>query len=238
MPFKLKLESNNVEIGHVDLIKIIKVEHFYMVFLKDIWINCSNQNFKIDNLTNLSIAKPHGYEYLASFDIIDSAKFNRNQNNCILLSSLDSITNSRYINNYSRLLSLWNLNDTNINWRDMSIEYKKIWLELCLEQSGIKYNNIKKNIVIDCTHISDIPSLYCLLGEAFFGWKGYIGSNLDALDDSLINIKSNGKKITFLNSNILIKNIDTTKNIKKYSESYISILTDIFSKHGFCVELH
>ncbi|MEY0320027.1 barstar family protein [Providencia stuartii] len=52
----------------------------------------------------------------------------------------------------------------------------------------------KKKIVIDCTHISDIPSLYCLLGEAFFGWKGYIGSNLDALDDSLINIKSNGKK--------------------------------------------
>ncbi|AVE44113.1 barstar family protein [Providencia stuartii] len=49
-------------------------------------------------------------------------------------------------------------------------------------------------MVIDCTHISDIPSLYCLLGEAFFGWKGYIGSNLDALDDSLINIKSNGKK--------------------------------------------
>ncbi|WP_434092644.1 hypothetical protein [Providencia stuartii] len=32
------------------------------------------------------------------------------------------------------------------------------------------------------------------MGEAFFGWKGYIGSNLDALDDSLINIKSNGKK--------------------------------------------
>lgn len=233
MTYKIVLESNDIDIGEVTSVHVSKTNIGYFILFKDI-IFYKNEFIKIKK--SLFLRRVGSYSYISQIEVIDSALFYLNKNNIAVLASNDSNLNVNYLNYYSYIMYMWN-NRENINWTNLSYSRKKIWLQACSDYSLKKTIKIQSNIVVNCHNIKDIPSLYCCLGEAFLGEKGYIGSNLDALDDCLIDIKHKNISILFNNSNQLIQALNTPKNKEKYKDDYISILLDIFTKHGFICQL-
>jgi len=97
------------------------------------------------------------------------------------------------------LLYLW---DTTT---DFVLLRKKQWAYkfACLLYWGIPDNLPNdKTIEIDCSTISTPYYFYTLLAEALLGRKAYIGSNLDALHDSLeqTEIKKDNRNILYFNN--------------------------------------
>lgn len=228
MSSHILLESKDKDIAEVVSIHVSRINKGYLLLLEGIHFFDDKSFFNIEK--NIFLKNISGYSYLAEIDIVDSAIFNSNSD-IILLVSAENELNINYLNFYSKLILDWNTCQE-ITWRNLSFTRKKIWLDACRDL-GVRCFNIKSNIVINCNDIKDIPSLYCCLGEAFFGEKGYIGQNLDALDDFLLEVKHSNNIIYFENSNQLIKHLNTPKNKIKYNDEYVSILTSIFQKHGF-----
>ncbi|CDL85795.1 barstar family protein [Xenorhabdus szentirmaii] len=237
MPSKTVLESDDLDIGEIELLHVNKVGENYLCFLKGIsYYNDYDFHFFNKNKC-LNIKRVGGYEYLASLFVIDQAKFIDKNNNVIIMASSDSWVNCNYVNLYSQMVSSWNSYDSvYLDWADLSSRKKKVWLDLSADWSDLKKKNIENDIVVDCSRITDIPSLYCCLGESILGKKGYVGRNLDSLEDCLIDIKHQGKKIIFKNSNRIFTIFNTALNRKKYQDDYVSIMANIFKKYGFKVE--
>lgn len=124
------------------------------------------------------------------------------------------------------LLYLW---DSNI---DFTLLRKKQWIYnfACLLYWGVPDNIPNdKTIEIDCSTISTSYYFYTLLAETILGRKAYIGSNLDALDDSLkqTKVKKDNRNM------ICFNNYDTERDDRIWkSKTAIEILTE----HNFQVE--
>ncbi|MCP9266884.1 barstar family protein [Xenorhabdus sp. XENO-1] len=237
MAFKIVLESNEVDIGETELFHINKVDGNYLCFFKEVkfYDGYDHSYLKKDHFLN--IKKGNGDTYLTSVYIIDVASFSY-ETNMVAIASSDYNVSCNYINFYSEMVFSWNRNDgAYSNWIDLSNEKKKIWLDLSFDWHGLQKKYIENDIIIDCSSITDIPSLYCCLGESFLGGRGYLGRNLDALDDCLIDITHKNIKVIFNNSIQMLNSLNTEKNRKKYQEDYVSIIVDILKQHGFVVEL-
>jgi RNAse (barnase) inhibitor barstar len=120
-----------------------------------------------------------------------------------------------------------------IDWRTLTIDEKREWLLACLFDTGLPKGIMSiKNYTIDGKEINNSVDLYCLLGQVFFGDKGYFGQDLDGLDDCFCDLKVLPETTLTVKSHerlaiVLNKKVDT----------YFTMLIDIFREHGLTIRL-
>lgn len=125
-------------------------------------------------------------------------------------------------------LSIWhkyNQNQlTTRYWLTLSRDQKQNWLEICYEKCVFNGFNLKVDsthiISLDLSIINDELDFYCLLGEEVRGVLGYVGYNLDALEDFM----SYNPNLTF---NILNQQCLYNKNIQKEALTKINTIMEI-----------
>ncbi len=228
------LEHDAVDLAEVGSIDATKTSDGYLLRLKDISFYQNHDLLEIKQ--NLFFKKVRSDAYLAQIELLDYAFFHLNQHDVVLFASDNSICNVNDLNCYANIISFWNKGRT-LDWRNLSRQQRKIWLDACSDWQLTTQRHIHSNLLVNCSEIVDISSLYCCLGEVFFGEKGYIGCNLDALDDCLLDLQHIHRTIIFQNSHQLFTVLNTPKNKALYQDDYVSILIEIFNKHGFFTQL-
>lgn len=125
----------------------------------------------------------------------------------------------------------WSCNNE-IDWNMINIKRKKDYLKACYWWGGRRFKiNDVNYIMIDGELITCDEDIFYYLGESFFGKRGYFGSNLDSLQDLLIDIVKNNE----INSKIKFKNIDLIiNNTNKY---FIDTLIYLLEKAKFKIEI-
>lgn len=122
-----------------------------------------------------------------------------------------------------------------INWSDLSVQYGDSWLSMCRELASkdnwIQTKVNENPIVLSAEGLRSEQDLYCYLGESFFGYRGYAGTNLDALYDVLME-NGLGCKISFKNkSQFSIDSANLTKDL-----NYFDKLVQVFLDAGLHLE--
>src|SRR6267154_4591896 len=119
----------------------------------------------------------------------------------------------------------WKLGES-IDWRILKDNEKREWLLACLFATGLPKGTMAiKNYTIDGGQVKNSIDLYCLLGEVFFGDKGYFGQDLDGLDDCFADI------IILPGTKLTIKNHERlASTVNKEITTYFTMLTDIFKR--------
>lgn len=139
-----------------------------------------------------------------------------------------------------KIIKLWQLGKEP-DWRQQPPQGRIQWLKACVQWTGLPKTRIHQdNYIIDGLQISDKTGFYCLLGEVFFGYKGYFGQDLYGFNDCFSEIGlyekektlvETGSIVTILHSVVLaeVLNIDN-------SEYFQNFLADL-KKRGFKVVL-
>ena len=135
------------------------------------------------------------------------------------------------------IIAQWKSNNLSIDWRPMTPEGKRQWLKACLFWSGLPNRTIPSfHYVIDGNQVTSDLDLYCLLGEVFFGYRGYFGQGIDGFDDCFSEISIyNPDGVVKDGATVVVKNALELKSV--LDEDYFQIIVDIFRKHGFHVIL-
>jgi RNAse (barnase) inhibitor barstar len=128
----------------------------------------------------------------------------------------------------SMLLDAWS-DGLSINWSDLSVQYGDSWLTTCRALAS-KTNWIQAKadedlIVLDAEGLRSEQDLYCRLGEAFFGPKGYAGTNLDALYD-VLRVNRLDCKIAFKDRKQFSAVCETLTNHAIYFDELIRVFLD------------
>jgi hypothetical protein len=91
--------------------------------------------------------------------------------------------------------------------------------------------------MIDANEVFVDIDFYCLLGEVFFGHKGYFGQDLYGFNDCFYEIFKFEKttEIVDKGAKVIIKNPFHLKDV--LTEEIFSELLKIFERKGFLVEL-
>lgn len=229
MSLSMKIESNDIVLGEIDWFDVYKSNDFFLILLRNVNFYQKDLCDSFNELVN--IKRINSEHYVMSFNIIDKA-FLSKEKDIVIKASLESWINYRYAKAYSDILYSWNNNDTPLNnWRNLSKEKRSVWLDLCYDCYGIKRNILQPVMIVNGMDVKDISSLYCSLGEAFFGNRGYVGCNLDSFDDCLIDIKHPNATIVFNDMNLINIALNTNKNYLKYHMDYTTLLFDILTKH-------
>lgn len=114
-------------------------------------------------------------------------------------------------------------------WLDMVQESKRIYISASYMVGGVRRCLEKDTIIIEGKYIHDYYSFYCEFGYAFFGDFGYVGNNLDAFDDCMVEVKRRDRqiKIIWKDSELSFKAINNTIPSEVYplsSHDMINIL--------------
>lgn len=136
------------------------------------------------------------------------------------------------------ILSEWRRGNTRIDWRTFTMKEKREWLKACLLWSGLPKQKITScDYVIDASEVSITLDFYCLLGEVFFGHKGYFGQDLDGFNDCFSEIFKFKKTTEIIDkgAKVIIKNPVHLKEV--LTGEIFSELLKIFERRGFLVEL-
>jgi RNAse (barnase) inhibitor barstar len=233
--FKIILEisqKDDLIIGSASMVNILKKENYYLIKLKD-FIKIDTRIIKENTLISFRINSQNSYFMQAN--CIE----NFNLKNSTINADLNSMIDMYYVNFYSKLLYSWSKDENKYFWNKLSTLRKKVWIDACFTWSGILNKKIKDNIYIDCLNVNQLIDLYCYLGDKFIGYRGYLGYNLDSLEDCLINIEHKSNlKIIFNNFSHLEKVLNTEKSFKKYKKDYTDILLDIFNQADFITEIN
>src|ERR1700741_3651560 len=81
-------------------------------------------------------------------------------------------------------LEHWRQGKSTLDWRQLTVKQKKEWLKACLSWTGLPGKKIKSfNYTIEGTQVNDDLDFYCLLGETFFGYRGYFGQDAYGFND-------------------------------------------------------
>lgn len=95
---------------------------------------------------------------------------------------------------------------------------------------------LNKHIVIDGAAISSIYHFYNLLAERFFGFRAYIGTNLDVLYEGFLEMYT---YIDFENSTIKIENASVLNDtFNAYRSDYLKDFIEVMSEFRINVELN
>lgn len=132
----------------------------------------------------------------------------------------------------SNILKEWANGNEIFYWKNNECkESKKLWLTSCLywQQTLPLNKRTTLNPHINLDNVNNILDFFCMLGEAFWGRKGYIGKDFYGFNDLLGDLTANGNKI-----NIYIKNDKKLKEFLErispinhsYYDIFISILVD------------
>jgi len=96
-----------------------------------------------------------------------------------------------------RIFEAWG-DGNSLSWRDLDGRYSDFWIEACMDLASSTdwIQECVANEVINLSPVSlrSEADFYCLLGESIFGYRGYVGANLDALFEVLM---VNGVRKTF-----------------------------------------
>ncbi|MCS4304932.1 barstar family protein [Chryseobacterium sp. BIGb0232] len=126
----------------------------------------------------------------------------------------------------------WN-NSIEIDWTKIkNLEIKGAYLKACYlwNHNIFEVKNINE-VYIDGRSIESDEDLYYYLGEQLIGKRGYFGSNLDSLEDYLIDIVKNNE----INTAIIFDNTDII--IKNTSKYYFETLVYLLEKAQFKIEI-
>jgi hypothetical protein len=140
------------------------------------------------------------------------------------------------------ILQHWRQGKSSLDWRRLtSNKEKKNWLQACLHWTGLPKRPIRAfNYIIDGAQIKSDTDYYCLLGEVFFGYRGYFGSNLDGWYDcfSEIHIHENTKPLVERGAKVIVKNSDQLKQVlMEVRDDYFLNTVEGFKTQGFEVKL-
>lgn len=139
------------------------------------------------------------------------------------------------------ILDHWRLGKSSIDWRPLTVKEKSEWLKACLSYTGLpKQITPGFHYSMEGNQVTCELDFYCLLGEVFFGYRGYFGQDLDGLDDCFIEIKNHqstdileSEKIT-----LTIKNsVDLATVLNQEFDTYFIDAIYILKKHGLIVTL-
>ncbi|MEJ5104991.1 barstar family protein [Chryseobacterium sp. MYb328] len=126
----------------------------------------------------------------------------------------------------------WN-NSIEIDWTKIkNLEIKGAYLTACYlwNHNIFEVKNINE-VYIDGRLIENDEDLYYYLGEQLIGKRGYFGSNLDSLEDYLIDIVKNNE----INTAIIFDNTDII--IQNTSKYYFETLVYLLEKAQFKIEV-
>jgi hypothetical protein len=138
-----------------------------------------------------------------------------------------------------QILERWK-NGESINWRSLTLKGRIAYVQACLFWTGLPTKTIKSgSYVINCSWIKNRVDLFCILGEVFFGERGYFGQDLDGFSDCFSEIHLHNRQIPVVEPNAVITIIDSERLQrvlnKRNIESYFYFL-EILGKHGFEVK--
>ncbi|EIX6434129.1 barstar family protein [Salmonella enterica] len=103
-------------------------------------------------------------------------------------------------------------------WLNLMLESKRIYISASYMTGGLRDYLEKDTITIEGKYIHDYYSFYCEVGYAFFGMFGYMGNNLDAFNDCIIEVKKENIRIKVIwkDSDLSFKAIDNTMPSEVY----------------------
>lgn len=142
---------------------------------------------------------------------------------------------------YYTLIKSWYAESKKYQWRELNTLSKKVWIDACRawtysNKKNYILNQQNKTIIFDGKQIKSELDLYCYLGELFIGYRGYMGSNLDAIEDVMIDLRNKEHySIVLKNLDQMLNNLSTEKNIlKRFTPLYfLENIVDIFEKAHF-----
>jgi RNAse (barnase) inhibitor barstar len=226
--------TDDIEINiKFDFFKILKKEKHYIIYIKNLeedlrWLLSEGSNYYISD----------GKFLFINFYMIENAL-----NNNIDFQNLElKVSNESEIelykdNFYADLVYSWKNNETKYKWYNLSTLRKKIWLGACRDKFNIIPNgSVNNNIHVYFKLVKTMLDFYCHFGDVCLGYHGYMGSNLDALDDCLARLKASTKgNLTFVfhDFNAFKKQILSERKFKKYDE----LIIDIFKSNKVSFEI-
>lgn len=226
---KIVLSHKNKEIGTSDYITVDNVDQEKSsIYLK---------NFKLSKVTQLekedviTISIWYNLKYKNEFitSLKDSTTFDSDDDLNFVCAPLPEDYEQKLID----ILWSWS-NNIHLEWQTLNSKEKNIWITACLYHSGVpSFFKKDTNFVIDGELITDESDFYCLLGETFFGYRGYFGRGLDSFADCLVEMKTGNKT----GSKVLLKSIHQIKKaLNSYYHDEFERIVATFQKFGFDVE--
>jgi hypothetical protein len=135
------------------------------------------------------------------------------------------------------ILDHWRQGKSTLDWRPLTTKEKKEWLQACLSWTGLPDKKIKSfDYIIDGNQVNSNLDFYCLLGEIFFGYRGYFGQDPEGFRDcfSEIFMRTNDKGTVDKGANVRIKNSGQIRDVLQDSFQYV---IECFRDKGFEIEL-
>jgi|GEM_PF-3765364 len=91
------------------------------------------------------------------------------------------------------------------DWRQQPLQGRKEWLNACVQWTGLPKTRIHRdNYILDGLQVTDETAFYCLLGAAFFGYRGYFGQDLYGFNDCFSEIALHQKEKTLVESGSIV----------------------------------
>ncbi|CAA0179087.1 barstar family protein [Tenacibaculum maritimum] len=214
-----------------DYFKIIKKNAHYIIHIKNLEKDVRSMLFE-----GSEYFISDGIYLMISFRVIKNSLNEENvdfKNIKIIVDSESSI--QLYSNNfYANLVYSWKKNESSYHWSDFKSEFKRrVWIYACSRLKSVNTEFISNgNIYIDLENINSESEMYCYLGEVFFGYRGYIGNNLSAFKDCLLDVKDvTNVKIIFRDK------MKQTETAKKYNINYGDEILNILDYHEIKYEI-
>lgn len=175
-----------------------------------------------------------GFGFRLSFETFEDAKIQDGKMFCCMYYADMKIIDKYYHQSQLDLLMAWERGEMP-DWKKLGKRKRQGWSLACGNWSGIgKMSKPNLNYIVDCNLVKQEDDLYCLLGEVFCGYRGYLGSNLNALNDS-IGIFSEGFATSELGT-VTFLNMDRLKQLPiVYKHDFAWYMKDFFTKEGFTV---
>lgn len=227
----IKLLLNDKIVGEANFINILKKDKLKHVFFYELSLHNAlyiekNNNIELEiwigdslhtNLTLLSIKDIEIAKDMVSFDSLF-------QGNTLL-----------YKQDVLDIIKLWNEEENPKNWYRLTKKRKRTWLVSCLYWTGFgEKHQLNDKITIDGSAVKDVEGFYCHLGESFFGFRGYLGQDLDGLDDcvKMLNLSKTEQRV------IEIFNINQLKNVlNNKRKDNLAIVLGIFEERNFILSV-
>jgi hypothetical protein len=135
------------------------------------------------------------------------------------------------------IIKHWQQGKSILDWRKLTDKQKREWLYACVEWTGLPSQKIMSfNYIIDGNQINSELDFYCLIGETFFGYRGYLGQDSHGLNDcfSEIFLQTKDKETVEIGAKIIINN---SQHVSTTLGDQFQYIIDTFMNNGFEIEL-
>lgn len=134
------------------------------------------------------------------------------------------------------ILEHWRQGKSRLDWRPLTIKEKSEWLKACLSWTGLPQKKIKSfDYNIDGNQVTQRSDFYCLLGETFFGYRGYFGQDSWGFNDCISEIRmTNSKEVVDKGAKVIVKNSEQVKDV--LGDEFQFVMKS-FQDNGFDIEL-